>query len=222
MLGSRDETAGCQLCVASVADDGTLTLKLRLPDCLAGQHGKHLVIQGVRFAYGHEQVLAALESNAQYAAYRRKHGEKAARQTGLGQAVCYRFKRDAKGWRVFVTTDLPCVPIMTDQRRGVIGVDINADHLAVAETDASGNYVNAWRAPLVTYGKSSRQAEAPDWGCGGRRGGVRPRGRQAHCHRAAGLPAEEGVPGGRVPPVQPDAVQFQLRKAQGVLPVPGV
>ena len=26
VLGSRDETAGCQLCVASVNDDGTLTL----------------------------------------------------------------------------------------------------------------------------------------------------------------------------------------------------
>ena len=36
VLGSRDETAGCQLCVASVADDGTLTLRLRMPDCLAG------------------------------------------------------------------------------------------------------------------------------------------------------------------------------------------
>ena len=40
VLGSRDETAGCQLCVASIADDGTLTLRLRLPDCLAPQHGK--------------------------------------------------------------------------------------------------------------------------------------------------------------------------------------
>ena len=30
VLGSRDETAGCQLCVASVADDGSLTLRLRL------------------------------------------------------------------------------------------------------------------------------------------------------------------------------------------------
>ena len=160
VLGSRDETAGCQLCAASVADDGTLTLRLRLPDCLAGQHGKHLVIQGVRFAYGQEQVLAALESNAEYTRYRRQHGEKAARQTELGQAVSYRFKRDAKGWRVFVTTDLPDVPVVTDRRRGVIGVDVNADHLAVAETDASGNYVNAWRAPLVTYGKSGHQAEA--------------------------------------------------------------
>ena len=217
VLGSRDETAGCQLCVASVADDGTLTLKLRLPDCLAGQHGKYLVIQGVRFAYGHEQVLAALESNAEYSAYRREHGEGAARQTELGQAVCYRFKRDAKGWRVFVTTDLPSVPVATDGRRGVIGVDINADHLAVAETDASGNYVNAWRAPLVTYGKSGR---SPDWGCRGPRGGVCHRGRQAHRHRAAGLPAEEGVSGGRVPQVQPHAVQLQLRKDQGVLPFP--
>ena len=31
---------------------------------------------------------------------------------------------------------------------------------AVAETDSSGNYVNSWRVPLVTYGKSKHQAEA--------------------------------------------------------------
>ena len=152
VLGSRDETAGCQLCVASIADDGTLTLRLRMPDCLAEQHGKYLVMQGVRFAYGHEQVLAALGSNAEYAAYRREHGEKAARATELGQAISYRFKRDDRGWRVFATTDMMDVPVVTDQRHGVIGVDLNADHLAVAETDASGNYVNAWRVSLVTYG----------------------------------------------------------------------
>ena len=160
VLGSRDETGGCQLCVAAVADDGTLTLRLRMPDCLAEQHGKYLVIPGVRFAYGHEQVLAALGSNADYAAYRREHGEKAARTTNLGQAMSYRFKRDDRGWRVFVTTRMMGVAVVTDQRRGAIGVDLNAEHLAVAETDASGNYVNAWRVPLVTDGKSHRQAEA--------------------------------------------------------------
>ena len=37
VLGSRDETAGCQLCVATVDDDGSLTLRLRLPECLAGR-----------------------------------------------------------------------------------------------------------------------------------------------------------------------------------------
>ena len=50
--------------------------------------------------------------------------------------------------------------LTTDRRRGAIGVDLNADHLAVADTDASGNYLNAWRVPLVTYGKSQHQAEA--------------------------------------------------------------
>ena len=160
VLGSRDETAGCQLCVASVADDGSLTLRLRLPDCLAAQHGKYLVIQGVRFAYGREQLLAALDSNAEYARYRREHGEKAARATGLGQAISYRFKRDGKGWRVFATTQLMDVPVVTDKDLGAIGVDLNAGHLAVTEADGSGNYVHAFSVPLVTYGKSRHQAEA--------------------------------------------------------------
>ena len=115
VLGSRDETAGCQLCVASVEDEGSLTLWLRLPDALAGEQGKYLVIPGIRFKYGHEQVLTALESNAEYAAFRRKHGEKAARQSGLGQSVSYRFKRDGKGWRVFVTTKMANVPVVTGQ-----------------------------------------------------------------------------------------------------------
>ena len=160
VLGSRDETAGCQLCVAAVNNDGTLTLRLRMPDGLAELHGKYLVVPNVRFASGHDVVLAALGSNTEYAVYRRQHGEKEARATTLGQAISYRFKRDAKGWRVFATTELPEVEITTDRRRGAIGVDLNADHLAVAETDASGNYVNAWRVPLVTYGKGHHQAEA--------------------------------------------------------------
>jgi IS605 OrfB family transposase len=105
-------------------------------------------------------VLAALQSNAEYAAYRCEHGEKAARATRLGQAVSYRFKRDTKGWRVFVSTETMNVPEVTDRRRGAVGVDLNADHLAVAETDASGNYLHAFRVPLVTYGKSRHQAEA--------------------------------------------------------------
>ena len=160
VLGSRDEAGGCQLCVATVADDGSLSLRLRLPDAMAGEQGKHLVISGIKFKYGHDRVLPALESNAEYSSYRRQHGERAARLSGLGQAICYRFKRDRKGWRVFVTTRMAVVPVVTDQPHGAIGVDLNADHLAVCETDASGNYVQAFSVPLVTYGKSHHQALA--------------------------------------------------------------
>ena len=160
VLGSRDETAGCQLCVASVADDGSLTLRLRMPDCLAQEYGKYVLIENVRFAYGHEQIMAALQSNVYYRDCRRQQGEKAARATDLGQAISYRFKRDARGWRVFATTRMVKVPVVTDRSLGAIGIDLNADHLAVTETDRSGNFFNTFSVPLVTYGKSAYQAEA--------------------------------------------------------------
>ena len=160
VLGSRDETSGCQLCVATVADDGSLTLRLRMPDCLAQEYGKYVVIENVRFSYGHEQILAALQSNMDYRAHRGLHGEKAARATELGQAISYRFKRDARGWRVFATTEIAKAAVVTDRSLGAIGVDLNADHLAVTETDRSGNFANTFSVPLVTYGKSAHQAEA--------------------------------------------------------------
>ena len=62
---------------------------------------------------------------------------------------------------MFATTEMMDMLVFTDQRRGVIGIDLNADHLAVAETDANGNYLNAWRVPLVIYGKDTHQAEPP-------------------------------------------------------------
>ena len=52
------------------------------------------------------------------------------------------------------------VPVVTDRRRGTIGVDLDAGHPAVAETDASGDGLDAWRMPLVIYGKSQHQAGA--------------------------------------------------------------
>ena len=160
VLGSRDETAGCQLCMATVANDGLLTLRLRMPDCLAAEHGKYVIIENVRFAYGHEHIVAALQSNMEYKAHRRQHGERSARESGLGQAISYRFKRDRRGWRVFATTDIAKAPVVTDRRLGAVGVDLNADHLAVTETDRSCNFVNTFSVPLVTYGKSAHQTEA--------------------------------------------------------------
>ena len=49
---------------------------------------------------------------------------------------------------------------MTKPSLGAIGVDINSEHLAVAETDRFGNLVEAMRIPLNTYGKSTAQAKA--------------------------------------------------------------
>ncbi|MBS3933841.1 MAG: IS200/IS605 family accessory protein TnpB-related protein [Truepera sp.] len=144
VLGSKDETAGCQGCVATVAEDGGITLKLRLPNSLLA---KHTVIEGLSFAYGQPEMVAAI-------------GRNLSADQADWQPISYRFMRDEKGWRVFVTVSLPRVKLNSDYRLGVIGIDLNADSLAVTETDRCGNPLTSFAVPCVTYGKSASQRKA--------------------------------------------------------------
>jgi IS605 OrfB family transposase len=146
VLGSKDETAGCQGCVATLAPEGTITLRLRLPNALAAR-GKHLVIPGLRFAYGHEAIVAAIGRNL------------SPNKEDWG-AISWRFVRTHKGWRICVTVSVPAGPPRSVDNIGVIGVDLNADHLAVTDLDRFGNPVAAFRVPCVTRGKTRHQALA--------------------------------------------------------------
>lgn len=47
--------------------------------------------------------------------------------------------------------------VITDNKNGVIGIDINPDHLDIAETDSKGNYIKGWSVPLDLKDKSSAQ-----------------------------------------------------------------
>ena len=146
VLGSADETAGCQGCVATVDADERITLRLRLPNALAAG-GKYLVIRGLRFAYGHDAVTAAIGRNLS--------PEKTDRQ-----ALSWRFVRDRKGWRVFATVSVPAGKLRSVDNIGVVAVDLNTDHLAVADLDRFGNPVRAYRVPCATRGKTHAQAAA--------------------------------------------------------------
>jgi IS605 OrfB family transposase len=137
-LGSKDETAGNQTCTATLQPNGTLQLRIRLPDALFEKHGKYLHIP-VDFTYGKEELLAALSHH---------------------QAISWRLMHDKKGWRLFATFDIQPIPCTSHTNHGVIGLDINADHLALVETDSSGNPIDKKVIPFNTYGKSSHQARA--------------------------------------------------------------
>lgn len=134
VVGSKDETGGCQGCVAMRTEDGRYRLRVRLPH---GAGEEYVVLSGVQFAYGQKRWEESLASH---------------------RAVSYRFVRDGKGWRVFVSTEASPVPRITDRRRGAIGIDINSDQLAVAEVDGSGNFVGGEAIACVTYGKRRGQA----------------------------------------------------------------
>ena len=99
VLGSRDETAGCQLCVATVDDDGSLTCGSGCPTPWRESRASTWSSPVSGSSTATSRSWRPWKSNAEYAAFRRQHGEQAVRHSGLGQAISYRFKRDGKGWR---------------------------------------------------------------------------------------------------------------------------
>jgi IS605 OrfB family transposase len=141
LLGSKDETAGNQSATASIQENGRLSLRIRLPDALSA-YGKYFVIKDLYFSYGHDHIVAALKDSTSRV------------------AISYRFVRDEKGWRILATLPIKKSVTITRKELGVIGVDINADHLAVVETDHSGNPIHHVRLELNTYGKRAGQAKA--------------------------------------------------------------
>jgi len=100
--------------------------------------GQHLVLAGVRFAYGQEQFEESLACR---------------------RALSYRFLRDRKGWRVFVSTQASPVKRITDRRLGAIGLDLNPNQLVLAELDrtvaVTSRAANTFPALLTARGESA-------------------------------------------------------------------
>lgn len=143
-LGSGDETGGNQSCTLSAsATDGTstLTLRIRLPDAVrAPGEDKYLVLENLSFPYDEPALRAALVR---------------------GQALTWLIHRDRKGYRLMVSFARPAPVVTTlNARYGAVGVDFNADHLAVTETDRHGNLLTTRRVALPFEGKSTGQRNA--------------------------------------------------------------
>lgn len=134
VLGSKDESGGCQGCVMTHLGGERFVLRLRLPKT----SNEKSVSFEVAFRYGAQHLSAALHS---------------------GQAISYRFLKDGKGWRVFVSTKALVKPAVSRLATGCIGIDLNVGHVAVSETDRSGNLIAFERLPLHLYGRSSAQSE---------------------------------------------------------------
>ncbi len=134
-IGSKDETAGCQVC--QLDTDGNL--KIRVPKALESDFGKYVTAQSIQFNYGQDDVLAALQRD---------------------QALSYRFARKDGKWYIFVTTQRPEVPFQTDRANGMIGVDLNPGVVGWAYADAEGNLKHHGQFNVDLQDKTSNQTEA--------------------------------------------------------------
>jgi len=133
VLGSKDETAGCQGCVLTPIEGDRFLVRLRLNGSV-----RRVVTFQARFAYGAEHLRRAL---------------------ALKQAISYRFLRDAKGWRIFSSTKALEVPVRSHLSTGCIGVDLNVGFVSLSETDRFGNVIDAFNIPLRLADTSSHQAK---------------------------------------------------------------
>lgn len=140
LLGSSDETAGNQSCQYEPA---TKTLKVRLTNTIAGSRSKYLTLTGVEFAPGQNLIQQALLA---------------------GQAISFRFvARQKKGqivWYVKASLDEKPAEIITHQRNGVIGVDLNAARINPGYVKADGNPLGERAISLDLAGRSSAQVTA--------------------------------------------------------------
>ncbi|WP_291334136.1 hypothetical protein [Desulfovibrio sp.] len=106
--------------------------------------GKYLAIGSIRFAYGHEVVTAAIAAHAK----------------GGGEAISWRFVRDDKGWRVFVSVFRRLADTEADFSRGCLAVDMNAGFLAAVRLDACCNPKGRFTIPMPTQHRRHDQALA--------------------------------------------------------------
>ena len=77
-----------------------------------------------------------------------------------GVAMSYRFVYKNARWYVMLTTDEPLADIVTHKNAGMVGVDVNVDHLAVTEVNRYGGPVTFWTVPLRLHGKTTGQRKA--------------------------------------------------------------
>ena len=134
-VGSKGECCGNQECRF---DPERGELRLRLPHALEARFGKHLVIP-VDF-YRDADLLESLAQD---------------------RAISYRFLRRESGqWVVLATTIRDPAPVLSRQELGVVAVDLNPDHLAVARLDRFGNLAGHRRIALDAHGLGTEQAEA--------------------------------------------------------------
>ncbi len=154
-IGSSDESFGNQ---SFQYDPKKKTLQIRLPNAPEfSSQGKYLIIENVEFPDNLKDAF--LEALAPPSNPRSKT-QRSSRP--VSYRLVRRINRHTMEKSYYVQASFaPHAPeIVSNQSLGAIGVDINADHIAITETDRFGNYLNSLSLPFDFTGKSSDQVKA--------------------------------------------------------------
>ena len=154
-LGSSDESAGNQ---TVQYDPIKKALRLRLPKAQSfAVHGTHLLLENIEFpVHLRDEFYRALSQPE----------ESGRKNQKTFSPISYRIVRRVNahtGERAYylqASFNVAAPEISSRIERGAIGVDLNADHVALAETDRFGNIVDRLLIPFECKDRSTDQVEA--------------------------------------------------------------
>ena len=147
-IGSKDETFGNQTCTY----DAKNNLRIRVSTKDEKIYGTHIVVPNVEFSYGQQQLDVA---KIPYIGYTKGKGN----PTKYYRALTAKFIKKNGNWYLNMSVDMETPHTSTIQGNGYIGVDFNANFLAVTEVDRFGNYLHSFIVPFRAYHVSSEQAK---------------------------------------------------------------
>lgn len=145
-VGSHEETQGNANCQLHFKND-QFSLKIRIPDCLENKYNaKYLTLHDIKIPhYAYEKIkFEVLKQQT-------KDVDK--------EALSFRLIKNEKGYALNITVNSRKQDVVTSHYQGLIGVDINADHLAVTEIDGVGNLLHSFVLPMKLDGKSTGQRQ---------------------------------------------------------------
>jgi IS605 OrfB family transposase len=188
LIGSQDEISGNKTCTSTVEEDGSISLRLLVPSTLRIDGEKYARFAGLRFGYGHAEIVAAINAanetrvdvakfqaetkkmaeaddldEAAVAALRKTRNAKAKLdRCGHTTALTWRFVHDETGWSVFVSINRRMQTADWGFANGAIGLDLNVGFISVMPVDADGNPLKdlAVDLPIDTAALSSDHAKA--------------------------------------------------------------
>ncbi|RZJ77403.1 MAG: hypothetical protein EOO20_28890, partial [Chryseobacterium sp.] len=154
-VGSSDESYGNQTVQFDIEKK---CLKIRLPNARIFEHfGKNLVLQNIDFPiFLHSDFENALSNLSGTSKLKRKSAH----------PITYRIVRrhnkinGRHSYYLQATFTVEAKEVSSIEGIGVVGLDLNADHLALCETDRFGNCVDSLILPYSLRGLSSEQSKA--------------------------------------------------------------
>lgn len=155
-IGSTDEKMGNSNAHLFRDEQNNLFLRITIPLSMR---------QNQKYGFSPTQVHVDLPVDFKYHKQMIEHhllvheniNKKERKASGIKNAISIKIKNSEKGLYVHASFEQYAQKNRTTKDYGVIGIDINPDHLAVAELDEHGNKNHVFSIPLDLKNKSSGQ-----------------------------------------------------------------